>query len=55
MAGTSLGARFYWQIKRHPGVSLVPGAMILPSNSLDALAAPKSPHTLPIAKFPQSS
>lgn len=26
MAGTSLGARFYRQIKRHPGVSSIPRA-----------------------------
>lgn len=37
------------------GKSLVPGAMILPSNSLAALAARNPPRTLPIAKFPQNS
>lgn len=31
MAGTSIGARFYRQIKRHPAVSWVPRATV--SNS----------------------
>ena len=42
MAGTSVGARFYRQIKRHPAVSWVLGATVTP-NSLASLAAPKSP------------
>lgn len=54
MAGTSLGARFYRQIKRHPGVSLVPGAMILPSNSLAALAAPNLPVPCLLLSFPKA-
>lgn len=39
MAGTSLGARFYRQIKRHPGVSSVPRA----TDSHSSLAAPRLP------------
>lgn len=43
MAGTSLGARFYRQIKRHPGVSSVPRA----TDSHSSLAAPRLPR-LPV-------